>query len=498
MQTGTKLDDKAWRLAHCYEIVDKQGQRRTMTPNVIQQRLQACKAQRKMILKARQMGATTYCLLDQYDDVITTPNTTAAIIAHEQDAVRKLFRIPQRAYKFSHPLLKPMIDRGGGSQYEMYFPQINSRIYCDLAIRGDTIQIGHVSEAHFIRNEDDLKATIEAVPIKTGKLTLESTANGIGGMFYDLWTDPDSNYEKFFFPWFIFPEYALETEKLRLTLEEKAFIRMAKKQYAVDVTHAQIAFRRFKQRDLKHLYNQEYPEDDVTCFLASGAAAMDLLKVKRLMEAAPKPLRTEEADGCKITIFREYNNGHLYGCGADVAEGVEKDASHGSMFDVNTREQVATIHSDTVRPGDFGHALHRFCERYVERDRPWPKLGVERNNHGHTTLYVLENEIHYPNLYHRPSGDGVDDRPGWVTDRVTRPVLLDTFIEGVEQESVKLSERATFQECLTLINNSGKIEAAEGKHDDRVIASAIGIQMVIASSPSALYENISGKILSDG
>lgn len=487
------LRDKAWRLSNYYQIVNKDGQRCHMVPNVVQQKLMASTSLRKMVLKARQTGVSTYGLLDIYDDTITTPNTTSAIIAHEQDAIRKLFRIPQRAYKFAPR--KPAIDRGGGSQYEMFFPRMNSRIYCDLAIRGDTIHRLHVSEAHFITDEDNLKATLQAVPIKTGKVVLESTPNGIGGLFYEYWQDPDQPYEKFFFPWFIFPEYAIDTEKLSLTNDEKDFVKKARERYGVTITHAQIAFRRYKIAELKNLFFQEYPEDDQQCFLSSGGSAMDLFIVQELMKAARAPYYQDEV----TSLYVPYNNSHLYACGVDTAEGVGGDWSVASMFDVKTREQVGMLAMNRTKPEDFAIEVEKFCQRFHEPGRPMPLLGVERNNHGHAVLLKLEN-LHYPKLFHRKLKEDEfgqekrDERPGWVTDKVTRALMIDYFIDGVEHRSIGLNDRGTFVECLTLVNNEGKIEAADGKHDDRVIASAIAVQMVLDSSVSALYDNISDKI----
>ena len=487
----TRFDQKEWRLSHVYEIVNKDGNRCTMTPNIVQMRLIGSKSLRKLILKARQMGVSTFCLLNQYDNAITNPNTTAAIIAHEQDAIRKLFRIPQRAHKYTHDFLKPEIDRGGGSQYEMFFPKINSRIYCDLEIRGDTIHDLHISEMAFIKDQDKVKASLQAVPITSGRVSIESTANGIGGLFYDMWHDPDQPFEKFFFPWFIFPEYALETDPIQLTDEEKDFVKKAKAHFGMEIRAAQIAFRRYKQRELKDMFLQEYPEDDQQCFLSSGHAAMDLFILKELVDQARQPTFN---DG-RTLLYAPYNNGHLYACGVDTAEGVGGDASAACMFDVNTREQVGVMAHNRMKPYDYAHALFRFCERFMEPGRPFPLLGVERNNHGHAVLLELEENIGYTNLFHRPISEGNDERPGWVTDRVTRPLMIDCFIDGVEHRSVKLNDRGTLSECMTLVNNEGKIEASEGKHDDRVIAGAIGVQMVVASGVSALYDNISGKIL---
>lgn len=494
--TGTPLDDKAWRLEHCYKIVDKQSRLVTMTMNPIQRRIAASRSKRKMILKARQFGVSTYCILDKYDSTITIPNRTTVILAHENDGIEKLFRIPRRAYENSHPDLKPLLDRGGGSKYELFFPALGSRIYCDLSVRGDTIHDLHISEMAFIKDQNRVKATLQAVPLD-GDVSIETTPNGVGGLFYDMWHDADQPYEKFFFPWYIHDEYQIPVSKLvpAETSEEREFKKKAKKLFGVDITPAQIAYRRFKQVELKELFIQEYPEDEETCFLASGSAAMDLLKLAALARAAKSPCLS---DG-PTRIFLPYNSAHRYACGVDTAEGVGGDWSRACMFDVATREQVATLNAHRLSPEDFAEALYHFCYRYTSRDRPVPLLGVERNNHGHAVLMKLE-QLHYPNLFFRPKGTDErgnlirDDRPGWVTDKVTRPLMIDVFIEAVHRETARLNDRDTFSECRTLVNNEGKIEAQDGKHDDTVIAGAIGLQMVVEAAPLAIYDNIADRI----
>ena len=122
-------------------------------------------------------------------------------MAHEQDALEKLFQTVKVAHKNLDERLRPRLDRGGGSKYELRFPEINSKIYCDLESRGDTISRLHISEYAFVKDIKRVKATLQAVP-KECPVTVESTANGLNE-FYDLYFDPDAPYVKFFFPWFM-------------------------------------------------------------------------------------------------------------------------------------------------------------------------------------------------------------------------------------------------------------------------------------------------------
>ena len=476
--------DRHFRLNHLYKIIDKQSKKRTFKQNTIQRRISESTAKRKMILKARQFGVSTNGLIELFDHAMFHKNITACILAHEQDSIKKLFRIITRCYRYLHPKLMPVLDRGGGSKYEIYFPLLNSRIYCDLESRGDTIHWLHVSEAAFIKDPDKLKATLQTVPIGTGRVQIESTPNGMGNLFHDMWTDPDQPYEKLFFPWFIFPEYRIEGESFRLTDEEEAFIQKIKHHYGLTITHSQMAYRRYKQKELGSLFLQEYPEDEQSCFLSSGDSAMDLFKVKEQMEARRKPLKTKG----ELIIFKEFDKTRKYVCGVDCAEGVGGDFSVATVFDAHSLEQVACLRGH-IKPHPFADAIQAMCKLYFKESHGWPLLGIERNNHGHALILELEHHLKYPHLFKHKDG-----RSGWLTDKVTRPIALDTFIEGVENKTVILNDLTTLQECLTLVNDNGKIQAAQGKHDDCVLAAAIAVQMCIEYATLDVYENIRSKI----
>jgi hypothetical protein len=118
-------------------------------------------------------------------------------------------------------------------------------------------------------------------------------------------------------------------------------------------------------------------------------------------------------------------------------------------------------------------------------------LGVERNNHGHAVILKLDEILNYPNLFkHDPESEKI----GWITDKVTRPIMVNTFIEGVENHTIKLNDKETLSECLTLVNKDGKIQAEEGKRDDLFIAAAISIQLCIEEARSDIYSDIANLI----
>lgn len=482
------------RLGKLYYIVNKDGKKTLLKPNNIQKRINASKANRKIILKSRQVGVSTNELIKIFDRTIWTPNTTSCIIAHERDGIEKLFRICRRAHDFMDPNIQPILDRGGGSKYEMFFPEINSRIYVDLESRGDTIHNLHISEMAFIKELNRAKSTIESVPLN-GRVTVESTPNGLNH-FYEMWMDRDSNYEKLFYPWFFHDEYVITNhglDKKDLTDDEIELIKKVSAVYKMDLTLEQIAFRRFKQRELKAMFKQEYPEDDVSCFLTSGNSPFDLQKIKTLYDNAKEPIKVVNG----IRVFEEFDPSEIYVIGADPAEGVNNDSSAAHVFKVSNREQVAAFDSKHLKPSEFADKLIEIADMFSDGYPP-VLLAVERNNHGHAVLLKLD-EIHqYPNLFRIKREDRKSDyeemRLGWLTDRVTRPLMIDTLIDGIENGTVILHDKATLSECLTLKNNEGKIQAEEGKHDDLFIAAAISTQMCIEEGKLSVYDGLTNKI----
>jgi hypothetical protein len=481
-----RILDWRWRLNHFYKIVTKEGKLETFKENETQEQINNNRNRWKHILKYRQGGVTTLEVIKMLDFVCFHKNKNACILAHKKDTLEKIFNIVRLAYEHMPEKFKPIIGKGGGSKYEMFFPKMNSRIFVALDLRGGTNHWLHISEAAFA-DKMRVDATLETVPIDTGIVTFESTPNGLGNHFYKDWIDPDHKSAKLFFPWFFHSEYQMDAESVtQYTEDEINFIQQTKRMFNIDITTEQIAFRRHKKKT-STLFAQEYPENDKSCFLASGASAMDLEIVSRLLNSLEKPL---EETGT-LEIYKPFNANRRYACGADTAEGVGGDYSVATMYDVDSMEQVAQIRSNKWRPRKFAHEIYDLCSMYHKTSREWPLLGVELNNHGHAVLLELEEHLGYVNLY-----SYAKDKVGWRTDSITRPLMVDTFIDGVENETAKINSRQTLNECLTLIDNNGKIEAEAGEHDDCIISDALAIQMcILQRSNLNIYDDLSSKIL---
>jgi hypothetical protein len=65
-------------------------------------------------------------------------------------------------------------------------------------------------------------------------------------------------------------------------------------------------------------------------------------------------------------------------------------------------------------------------------------------------------------------------KPGWQTDRNSRPYMLEEYKTAIRQNATVVYNRAAIVEMMNFqLNEKGRAEAIEGAHDDRVMARAI-------------------------
>jgi hypothetical protein len=95
---------------------------------------------------------------------------------------------------------------------------------------------------------------------------------------------------------------------------------------------------------------------------------------------------------------------------------------------------------------------------------------VERNNHGHAVLAMLERVERYEPLYRN------NRYAGWVTTMLTRPTMLERFGAMLVSNPELFQSRRLLEECRSFVRNAdGRIAAADGSHDDAIMAMAMAL-----------------------
>lgn len=252
---------------------------------------------RALILKGRQQGCSTYTAARYYHGSTTTTGKSVFILSHEAETTNALFMMVDRFYQNAPEMLRPLADIANRRKFR--FAGINAEYSIGTAGnedvgRGTTIQLFHGSEVAAWQNTDEIETGIlQAVPDLDGtEIILESTARGMGNMFYDKCMDAlegKTDYEIVFIPWFWQLEYRRPAPAdFTLTEEEAEYKRI----YGLD--DEQMAWRRWKIADLKSdwKFKQEYPANIQEAFQTSGET---FIKQQMIMKARKSEVEDRNA-----------------------------------------------------------------------------------------------------------------------------------------------------------------------------------------------------------
>ncbi|MCA1298030.1 terminase [Stappia indica] len=217
--------DPIWRVSNLYHITDKNGARVPFKPNDAQLSFLKDLHQRNIILKARQLGFTTLSALIQLDACIFGRDVRAGIIAHRLDDAKVIFRDKVKyPYDNLDEGLRAEMPATQDSADTLTFAN-GSSIRVSTSMRSGTLQYLHISEygkicAQYPDKAREIKTgALEAVS-KSGFVTIESTAEGQEGDFFDKSQEARRmqtagaelsplDYRFHFFPWHQDPEYSL-------------------------------------------------------------------------------------------------------------------------------------------------------------------------------------------------------------------------------------------------------------------------------------------------
>jgi len=216
--------DPYWRINHLYYIVNKQGKKVKFKLNWAQDQLYKDMWYCNIILKARQLGMSTFISLLFLDRCLFNSNMSAGIIAHTLEDSQQLFRRVKFAYDNLPDIIKERLTAENDTTNMLKFSN-GSSIRVGTSLRSSTFQYLHISEFGKIC----AKYPDKAQEIITGSLNtvapgqyvfIESTAEGRDGYFYDICKRAQQNKQmqsklskldfKFhFFPWYLEPSYRI-------------------------------------------------------------------------------------------------------------------------------------------------------------------------------------------------------------------------------------------------------------------------------------------------
>ncbi len=223
--TQEQLNSKLWRLTNLYYIQDKSGNEILFNLNWAQIQLFEREWHQMLVLKARQLGVTTYFSINFLDDCFWYPNTNSGIIAHRKEDAEDIFK---KKVKYAYDRMPTWTrtfnsatnDRSGELAFEN-----GSSYRVSTGFRSGTYQRLLISEFGKIcaKNPDVAKEIVSGSLNTVSSdqiIAIESTAEGREGYFYEFCqraetlekngrklTNMDMRF--FFFPWYEEKSYRL-------------------------------------------------------------------------------------------------------------------------------------------------------------------------------------------------------------------------------------------------------------------------------------------------
>lgn len=312
-----------------------------------------------------------------------------------------------------------------------------------------------------------------------GRAILFSTPNG-KNFFYQLWTGADTgeyeegkvglhckgvgpnNFHGIKLPWYVHPER-----------DEAWFEDQAKPMDARGITQ------------------------ELLCgFEGSSSTFFDQMTIDwvRNMSQTPIGYTGPNNKGQDFHIWKTAIPDHKYIIAADVARGDAEDYSAFHVIDVNNSEVVAE-YMGKIPPDRFGEWLIEIGKKYNNA-----LIVNEKNTVGIATAIKLR-DAEYPNLYYDQDladkmiimtpDEKKDVLPGFTITPKNREKILENLEQVIRNHHLKLYSLRFVAQMETFVWNGKRGQALKKRHDDLIMAMAIGLQVF---TPMAHQEGYLGSL----
>jgi hypothetical protein len=379
----TKLSSKLWRMNNLYTILDKDGNKRKLKLNNAQLKVltKFCH-NRKIILKSRQQGISTLYIAYNLDDCLFKPGYQAGIQSYGLDESEKLSKRALLMWTDLDENIKKLFSLEIITNNSKGMSFSNGSVLKIGNFRGDTLQSLHVSElakiaARFPEKAKELKTGAFQAVGKNNKITLESTAEGKSGLFYEIWEKSTSkikrglaltpfDFEPIFLSWVYDSDCQID-HYIEIDEELDAYLSKKEVELSITLTDEQKWWYASKLEELGDDMKREYPTTADEAFEQSVEGSYykheyaklvikhklynENLKVHSALDLGMNDtfsrIYFQTDDSKKVTIIGEYsNNGMGLQHYADINDALNKKFGwiHGCTYvphDSSVHELIA-------------------------------------------------------------------------------------------------------------------------------------------------------------
>jgi len=428
--------------------------------------------------KCRQVGASKISGAFALWYAMFQPNKTILIVSRRNEDAMGFLR-EQVLFPFNHlpewmqEVWKPVKQ----TEHEVIFPngsRISSLTSHPDVMRSNSSSLNIIDEAAFIQGMDDMWASAAPTLNMGGSVIAISTTNGIGGWYWNTWTDAEAglnrwnpiNIDWWDMDWVI--EYMDPLSKTKRRICPRDGIRPCK------TTEEKKKYGPYWSPWLEDQYQDlvsegeawKFEQEILASFVGSGNTVLDKEALSFIGTTVSEP--ENKVRGTQIyvhpvtgaseemtfdfedpdqglwifkkpvlslpekrqngVIIERGQNAHSYAMGVDISTGKGRDYSAIQVFDMNTREQVAEF---------MARVLPRDLVKYVDRVGRYYNTAmtvVERNNGGDMVIDELRYQMAYPRLWRKKD---INDKPTPVTStrRKQRALKVSAYGYNTSQAS---------------------------------------------------------------
>ena len=487
---------------------------------------------RAIVLKARQMGATTYNIAEFFHKTIFWEHTNSMLVSQDEKGANYNMGMYESAFDYLPWWMKPRVNlHQTGVLYNFDEPDesmrdvrpgLKSSVFSDNANRpsgvgrGQTFRRGLMDELAFWRNSSQLsKALLRAMNAADGFYVMMSTANGRNNAFHNLWRRAERNeidWHPIFIPFYrrdkTYSLPILKDEVFTLTEDEEKMRAQIVAKENFRITDETFKWMRKTKEEFiatdgdDAMFSQEYTSEPEESFQSSAITAFPRRIIHRFSKMTTPPrwvgeIGYDQAASRERLNLREWpevvdipypdNNtfrfhvwkkpvpGAKYSMGVDVALGNENsDYSCVQVIrlseGIEPDEQVACWHG-LINPTALAGIVAAVGYWYNEA-----LAAVEVNSYGEGTNFILMRQYEYENVYRFKRLDRITNFitniSGWLSTSKSTDSLMAKMSEAFLEDSIIINCKWTMDEFNDYTEEGAR---GRGAHDDMVDALLIAL-----------------------
>lgn len=424
-----------------------------------------------IVLKSRQLGLSTttsaYCLWM----AMFRQDANIMIMATKLETSKNMIQKIRTTFKMLPAWMLNILDLKEPEAESVKYIKFNngSKIAAIPtsadAGRGEALTLLVVDEAAHVDVLEELWLGLYPTLSTGGRAIIFSTPNG-KNFFYQLWAGADTG----------------EYEEGKVGLHCKG---VGKNKF-----HGiKLPWYVHPERDEQWFEDQAKPMDargiaqELLCgFEGSALTFFDQNSIDyvRNMSQTPIGYTGPNNKGQDLHIWKTAIPDHKYVIAADVARGDAEDYSTFHVFDINDSEVVAE-YMGKIPPDRFGEWLIEIGKRYNDA-----LIVNEKNTVGIATAIKLR-DAEYPNLYYdsdlaeKMIGMTPDEKkdvlPGFTIKPNNREKILENLEQVIRNHQLKIYSLRFVSQMETFVWNGKRGQALKKRHDDLIMAMAIGLQI---------------------